>query len=88
MKLLIVDDDIYSISGLKNGVNWEKTGITQVYEATHVNQAKNIFLSENIDILLCDIEMPGKSGITDSDYFLQLPCRLCLRAKGTCPKSI
>ena len=71
MKLLIVDDDIYSISGLKNGVNWEKTGITQVYEATHVNQAKNIFLSENIDILLCDIEMPGKSGIELLEWIVE-----------------
>lgn len=63
MNVLLVDDDIYSIEGLKSGIKWEKLNIHPVYEAVNVIQAKKILQQNHIDIMLCDIEMPGKNGL-------------------------
>lgn len=63
MRLLIVDDEIIAIKGMLAGVEWGKYGVKQVFVAYSTEQAKEIFEEVEIDILICDIEMPGQSGI-------------------------
>lgn len=63
-KLLIVDDEIQAVNNIKEALNWEKIGINQVYTANSMRQAKEVFVThEDINIMLCDIEMPQGNGL-------------------------
>lgn len=64
MNLLIVDDEIVTVKGLLQGIQWSQCGISEeVFVAYDASQAKELLKSCKIDIMLCDIEMPGESGI-------------------------
>lgn len=77
MNLLIVDDQTFEIEAIKNNLNYNDVAITQLFEATNGERAQWILQHHNIDILLCDIEMPTMSGIDlltwvrDNDYALE-----------------
>lgn len=60
--LLIVDDEVLAIEGVKSDLDLTKLGISHLLTAINVRQAKEIFERERVDILLCDIEMPQGSG--------------------------
>ncbi|RTE09194.1 response regulator transcription factor [Paenibacillus whitsoniae] len=60
--LLIVDDEVLAIEGVKSDLDLTKLGISQLFTAINIRQAKELFERERIDILLCDIEMPQGSG--------------------------
>lgn len=63
-KLLIVDDEVHAVEGVKAAVDWDKLGISEVLTAYDIRQAKERFEgSSPIDIMLCDIEMPLGSGL-------------------------
>jgi len=61
--LLLVDDEVHAIEGVKADLDLQKLQITQLLIANNVKQAKELFQREQIDILLCDIEMPQESGL-------------------------
>lgn len=63
MNVLIVDDDIATVEAIKNSMDWGKLGIKEVFTAYNVSGAQKIIGSENIDIIISDIEMPQNSGI-------------------------
>ncbi len=63
MNLLMVNDAIATIEAMKSEILWVNYGITNVYTAYNVEEGKSSILSNHIDILLCDIEMPGENGI-------------------------
>lgn len=63
MTILIIDDDKSMIEMLQATIDWKKMEIKEVLTATNIASAKQIFLERPIDIMLCDIEMPGGSGI-------------------------
>ncbi|MCD7957034.1 MAG: helix-turn-helix domain-containing protein [Lachnospiraceae bacterium] len=63
MKLLIVDDEIYAIQGILDGVDWKKLHFQEILTANSYAQALNHFMKGSIDVLLCDIEMPYGSGL-------------------------
>lgn len=63
MNVLLVDDFPVIVESLKNGVNWNSAGIVQVYTACSSREAKLLITNFPIDILLCDIEMPGENGL-------------------------
>ncbi|MDO4293595.1 MAG: helix-turn-helix domain-containing protein [Eubacteriales bacterium] len=63
MTVLIVDDQPDVVWGEKNGVNWAGLGIDRILTAYSVAEAEDELLAEPVDILLCDIEMPPRSGI-------------------------
>lgn len=63
MNLLIVDDEWISVQGLLMGVHWNDCGITKVFEAYSALEAKKVLEENEIQIILCDIEMPGESGV-------------------------
>jgi len=62
-QLLIVDDEIHAIEGVKSDLDKEKLGISTIHTAYSMRQAIQIIEQEQIDIMLCDIEMPQGSGL-------------------------
>ena len=63
MRLLLVDDDKFVIETMTASFPWNDWGITELRTAWSVRQAREILTREQVDILLCDIEMPMGSGI-------------------------
>lgn len=63
IRVLIVDDEYYAVQGLRSGVRWEAIGVDGVFQAYHAAMAQEVLLREEIDILICDIEMPEASGL-------------------------
>ncbi|MGF7029934.1 two-component system response regulator YesN [Paenibacillus mucilaginosus] len=61
--LLIVDDERTAVRGLVQGIEWTELGVSEVYEAYNAKQAKELLAAHDIHLLICDIEMPGQSGI-------------------------
>lgn len=62
-QLLIIDDEIYAVKGVVDGINWGRLNVTKVYEAYHAKEAKDILDREPIDLIICDIEMPEENGL-------------------------
>ncbi|WP_240417224.1 response regulator transcription factor [Paenibacillus periandrae] len=62
-QLLIVDDEIHAAHGIENGVDWIRLGFSQVHVAYNIRQAKEVIVNSNIDVIICDIEMPQGSGL-------------------------
>ncbi len=63
MKLLIVDDQANVVEALTSGVDWDLLGFTEVDKAYNALDAKESMLKKEADVMLCDIEMPGESGL-------------------------
>lgn len=63
MRLLILDDEVLSVEIMLAQVNWEKCGVDDVLVAYNVEDAKELIKENEIDLALCDIEMPGENGI-------------------------
>ncbi|NQX70429.1 response regulator [Paenibacillus alba] len=62
-QLLLVDDEIYAIEGIKYNLEWASLGFTDIFEAYNIDMAKRIVTDHQIDIMICDIEMPGGNGL-------------------------
>ena len=63
MKLLIVDDQESVVEGLLHGVDWERLGFDTVDTAYSAREAKESLEGRPAEVMLCDIEMPGGSGL-------------------------
>ncbi len=63
MTLLIVDDDKTTVDHLHLNIGWEQFGIGTVYRAYSAGQAKTCLRENPVDMVLCDIEMPGETGL-------------------------
>ncbi len=63
LTMVIVDDEKLFADSLKNEIEWEPLGIGTVYTAYNSRQAKDIYEREQVDFMLCDIEMPQGSGL-------------------------
>lgn len=63
MKALIVDDDTAIVEVIRDAVDWENLGIQEVCTAYDAERARGILREKEIDIVISDIEMPGKSGL-------------------------
>lgn len=63
ISLLIVDDEQLEIDGIKSTLDFHIVGITEIHEAMNIRQAKEQFLNHQVDIMLCDIEMPQGNGL-------------------------
>lgn len=68
LQLLIVDDEQHAVEGVRSGVDWGSLGITEVFTAMTVRQAKERFEQDRIDIMLCDIEMPQATGLELAEW--------------------
>ena len=63
MNVLLVDDDRFVVAALERKIDWSSLSVSAVYTASQIQQAKKILESHSIDICVCDIEMPGGSGL-------------------------
>lgn len=63
MNLLIVNDEVLTAETMKEDINWNAYGIEKVYTAYDSLQGKTCIEEHQVDIMLCDIEMPGENGI-------------------------
>lgn len=62
MKLLIADDEALIRKGLLS-LDWKSIGMDEVYSVSNGDEAWNLINTENIDIVIFDIRMPGLSGL-------------------------
>ncbi|QHW32940.1 response regulator [Paenibacillus rhizovicinus] len=61
--LLVVDDEKYAVEAVLNCIDWPSAGVTGLFSAYGVESAKEQLLANPIDIIVCDIEMPGSNGL-------------------------
>ncbi len=63
MKMLIVDDEELTRSGLASALDWSSFGVTELCGASDGAEGLAVALREKPDIILCDVRMPKMSGI-------------------------
>ncbi len=63
MKVLIVEDEAIIRSGIVKKVHWEKFGIYRVLEADNGEEAYDIVVKEDPEIIILDINIPKLNGI-------------------------
>lgn len=63
MKLLLADDEQHVREGIRTGINWLETGITQVETARNGLLGREIAMEYEPDIVLTDVRMPKMNGI-------------------------
>lgn len=64
MKLLIVDDEELTRTGVINSINWDSLGITEVFQADDGVNGLEMARLHKPEIILCDVRMPRMDGIT------------------------
>ncbi len=64
LKVLIVDDDIFVYTNLKELIQWENEGFVLCNVALSGIGAIDIIQKEHPEIVITDINMPGMSGVT------------------------
>ena len=62
--ILIVDDDVLALDGLKNGLHFQAMGFDQAFFASGMRSACDILTRQPIDVLVADIEMPAAPAST------------------------
>jgi two-component system response regulator YesN len=63
LTMLVVDDEIYALKGITQGIDWSDLPITTILEAENVEQAVRQLKAQKVDLVISDIEMPGANGI-------------------------
>ena len=64
MKLLIVDDEELTRTGVISSINWDSLGITEVFQADDGVNGLEMARLHKPEIILCDVRMPRMDGIT------------------------
>ncbi|WP_256761772.1 response regulator [Cohnella sp. WQ 127256] len=63
LTMMVVDDEMYALKGITQGIDWSDLPISTILEAENVAQAKKQLLEQQVDLVISDIEMPGANGI-------------------------
>lgn len=63
LKVMIVEDDIFDYTHLKDLINWNKYGFQITEQIKNVAAAKQKLKTEKIDLIITDMKMPGQSGV-------------------------
>lgn len=61
--LLVVDDEKFTADTIAYGIEWSQAGFDGVYVAYCALDAIELCMKTGIDVMICDIEMPGHNGI-------------------------
>ncbi len=70
MKVLLVDDERLAVEVMNRMIDREKYGFSIIYKALSMKQAQEICEETDIDIIICDIEMPRGSGLDFAKWLL------------------
>lgn len=71
MKLMVVDDAIQICSGIRDGIEWSRYGIGEVYAACDGLSALKLFEEHAPEIVIADIRMAGLDGLELSREILR-----------------
>lgn len=63
MKALIVDDERAAVIAVKMLVDWKRYQIETVYEASSSEDVLPLIRTEEIQIIISDVRMPGMNGL-------------------------
>ena len=63
MKILLLDDSVSTTALLKKSIDWDSLNIDTVFTADNAASAEELLSHESVDIIICDIEMPGMNGL-------------------------
>lgn len=61
--VLVVDDEMYAVKGIIEGINWSRLKVSETFEAYNAREAKAILEKRPVDLMICDITMPEESGL-------------------------
>lgn len=79
MNILLVDDEMLEIEGIKSTVDFSALGFDQIFEANNIRQAKELLTKHSIQVMLCDIEMPQGNGLELLEWVrIQFPRLECV----------
>lgn len=67
-KVMIADDEHIIRRGVVSLIDWEELGCEVTGEAANGSEACEYLQDEPVDILVCDIRMPGKSGLEVAEW--------------------
>ena len=71
MKILIADDEYYTVQLVNSRLDWSLLGIDQVLMSYNGAEAIDIFDAEKPEIVLCDIDMPRYNGMDVLDHVME-----------------
>ncbi|WP_130838353.1 response regulator transcription factor [Lachnoclostridium sp. Marseille-P6806] len=63
MNVLVIDDDMPTVDVIVQAMDWQHFAVDRVFSAYNAEDARKIFASEQVDVAICDIEMPRESGL-------------------------
>ena len=66
MKLLIVDDEELTRTGLISSIDWDSLGITEILQADDGVNGLEMARLYKPEIILCDVRMPRMTGIANT----------------------
>lgn len=64
MRLLIVDDEQFAVEGILHCCDWKEHSMEEAFTANSADEAREILKGYQIDVLICDIEMPDEDGLS------------------------
>ncbi|MDY3304801.1 MAG: response regulator [Clostridia bacterium] len=62
-KVILVDDEIWALSGIRKIFKWDKYGFEVIGEYTSGEEALEAILNQKVDVVFTDIQMDNFSGI-------------------------
>ncbi|WP_308635529.1 response regulator [Paenibacillus silvisoli] len=63
VNMLVVDDEIYALKGITQGIDWSDLPISLILEAEDAAEAMRLLEQHPVDLVISDIEMPGLNGL-------------------------
>ncbi len=63
MKILIADDEYYTVQMIYSQLDWKLLGVDEVLMAYNGEEAMMVFDEQRPEIILCDIDMPKADGL-------------------------
>lgn len=78
IKVIVVDDDIEMLEGMKHIIKWKEFGFDIVATATNGEEGQRQFQIHKPEVLITDITMPVMDGFLLAEKALSINPKLCL----------